>query len=146
MKKIIYITCICLFISLTGCGNKNTLSCTKSISDENIQSMNSTQKVEMKFEKNQLITYTTSVDITLADTYLNYIDEMYANLKQQYGVIQDEAGVHFESNKNGGNLSSTMTINVKEISEETRKFLNIPEEQTKDKMKSYFEEMEYTCK
>ena len=146
MKKGMYIICLCLTFILTGCGNKNDLSCSKTVKDENIQSMTSTQKVEMHFEKDELITYTAFSDVSLSDDYLEYVEEMYANLNQQYSVIKEEKGVSFESNKDGGKLSSKITINMKEINEQTKSFLNIPESQTKEQMKTYFKELGYTCK
>lgn len=144
MKKIVMpIMLVVLALVLSGCGKKETLTCTMT-QDESGMVMNS--KMEAIFEGNEVTKMDLNITAEVDESLSAYVPTMKEAIETQYAKYKKDGVTVNVSNKDN-TINADLSFNLKKMSEEDKKALDLIDTKgTKAATKKELEKQGYTCK
>ncbi len=143
MERKYLILILLSLVLISGCDKKKTLTCTKT---EKETGMNLTTTTTTNFKNDKITSIKLELNAKLDSTYVKYKDTIKTSLEQQYSIYKDEKGVTYHTSAKDDTIKFNLIVDNKAISKETRKNLNISNNEGYEKSKKSLENDGYTCK
>ncbi len=145
MKKgLICLATIISIMFITGCGESKVLECTKS-KDMVGYSLSETETV--KFSGNNVDEYEAEFDLVLDDSYKKYKEKFVKELEDKgMSKYTNLKGVKLTTKETDEGVIITLTAQIKKMSSDDLKTLNIEKKANYDATKKDREADGYTCK
>ena len=146
MKKAVLCSLVLVMMILfAGCNNKTQkLHCTKTeTSSENLELK---EALNITFKGNEVTKMSIYSVIEISGTYVNYVDDLWTILKEQYANLEGKKGINFSTNSTDNILSVTIDADLKQMDKEAKKELSIGSvRQSVNDAKKELEMSGYTC-
>ena len=146
MKKAVLCSLVLVMMILfAGCNNKTQkLHCTKTeTSSENLELK---EALNITFKGNEVTKMSIYSEIEISGTYVNYVDDLWTILKEQYANLEGKKGINFSTNSTDNILSVTIDADLKQMDKEAKKELSIGSvRQSVNDAKKELEMSGYTC-
>ncbi len=145
MKKVVLCSLVLVMIMLAaGCNKTEKLHCTKTeTSSENLELK---EALNITFQGNEVTKLSIYSEIEISGTYVNYTEDLWAVLKQQYTNLEGKKGIAFSTSSTDNILSVTIDADLKKMNKDAKKELSIGN--VRQSLKDAKKEMEskgYTC-
>lgn len=145
MKKAVLCSLgLIMVILLTGCNKTQKLHCTKTeTSSENLELKES---LNITFKGNEVTKMSIYSEIEISGIYVNYVDDLWTILKEQYVNLEGKKGIAFSTSSTDNILSVTIDADLKKMDKEAKKELSIGS--VRQSLKDAKKELEmsgYTC-
>lgn len=146
MKKAVLCSLVLVMMILfAGCNSKTQkLHCTKTeTSSENLELK---EALNITFKGNEVTKMSIYSEIEISGTYINYVDDLWTILKEQYANLEGKKGINFSTNSTDNILSVTIDADLKQMDKEAKKELSIGSvRQSVNDAKKELEMSGYTC-
>ena len=145
MKKFfVFFIFISFAVLLTGCGQKQTLSCSYTIEDEEygVQTIEYT----LVFEKDEITEGIWVIELKLNAAATPYKDVFYQTYDQMTTAYDDVAGYEAKVSESGDTIKLSVKADFSKISEDNLAEMEFDSTKTYNEIKSSFEEEGFTCK
>lgn len=125
MKKVVLCSLVlAMLILFTGCNNKTQkLHCTKT--DTSSENLELKEAFNITFHGNEVTKMSIYSEIEISGTYVNYVDDLWAILKEQYANLEGKKGINFSTNSTDNILSVTIDADLKKMDKDAKKELSI---------------------
>ncbi len=145
-RRVLLVVMILTILLMTGCGDKKrTLTCEKSLSESTVKMK---QKVDIEFIGDKVNTMSTTIYVTLPESYKSYFNTFKESIEKEYNDKYGKyKGVKLKTvKKSDTELDVIVDFDYKNISSTDKKALNMSGSEKYSDNKKSFEDQGFTCK
>ena len=143
MKKMSYVLiCGFLMLFITGCGGTSTLKCTKTSTDDGIETK---ETINITFESDKPKSAEMSMDMKFDDENKEYIDLTYSMLESSFKESEQD-GLKINTEKTDDTIKVKMNVDFTTVKSTDELDLSIDASENMESVKKDFEEDGYECK
>lgn len=135
---------ICAFFAfiLTGCGNTSTLTCTKTSTEDGMETK---ENIKVTFEKDKPSKAEMSMDMKFDDDTKDYIDLTYNMLDTALESVEQD-GLVIDKEKTDDSIRVKLNVDFSKVESTEELDFSIDSDENKETIKNDFESDGYECK